>query len=195
MNSRAIFIVMPLILGAAIVNASMMPPQTSGQTTAQPPTLPDGAGKAVVTKVCLECHAISDVTRHRKTRREWVRVLGSMIDNGADLSDQNFETVLPYLSGNFGRLIKINDATVKQIADAFDVSDELAAAIVNFRGENGKFKEWTDLTKVPGVDAKRVEEQKDTLDFGTSSAWSFPTPDRVTGTSPTSTDQATSPLK
>jgi competence ComEA-like helix-hairpin-helix protein len=88
-----------------------------------------------------------------------------MIDKGADLNDQDFETVLPYVSGNFGKSIKINQADAKEIAAAFDVTEEAAAAIVKYRGEHGKFKEWKDLTSVPGVDAKRIEEQKNTLDF------------------------------
>jgi competence ComEA-like helix-hairpin-helix protein len=165
MNSRTLFIVPPMVLAAAIVHASMIPPVAPAQTTAKPPTLPEGAGKAVVEKVCLQCHAIFDVTRHPKTRREWVRVLGAMIDHGADLSDQNYETVLPYLSGNFGRPIKINNAKASEIAAAFDVSNEVADAIVKYRDEHGKFTDWKDLTKVPGVDATRIDEQKNILDF------------------------------
>jgi len=71
-----------------------------------------------------------------------------------------------YLSVAFGKKIKINEATAADIANTFDIDEKLAGAIVKYRTDNGPFKEWKDLTKVKGLDPKRVEEQKDNLDFG-----------------------------
>jgi competence ComEA-like helix-hairpin-helix protein len=38
-------------------------------------------------------------------------------------------------------------------------------AIVTYREANGSFKEWRDLLKVPGLDAKKVEAKKEMMAF------------------------------
>ncbi|HKX30835.1 MAG TPA: helix-hairpin-helix domain-containing protein, partial [Blastocatellia bacterium] len=40
-----------------------------------------------------------------------------------------------------------------------------AAAIIQYRAKNGKFKSIEDLKKVPGVDAAKIEAKKDRLTF------------------------------
>ena len=62
---------------------------------------------------------------------------------------------------------RINDATAEAISEGLDIDEESASAIVKFRGDKGPFREWKDLLKVPGIDAKRIEEMKDTFDFST----------------------------
>ena len=41
----------------------------------------------------------------------------------------------------------------------------MRTAIVRHRTERGPFKTWKEIAAVPGIDAKRVEEQKANLDF------------------------------
>jgi competence protein ComEA len=38
-------------------------------------------------------------------------------------------------------------------------------ALVAYRTGHDAFKEWSDVAKVPGVDAKKVEAQKDKMAF------------------------------
>ena len=86
------------------------------------------------------------------------------------MTDDEFEKVVVYLSVVLGKKIRINEASAEMIADTFDIEMELATAIVKYRGEKGPFKEWRTCLNVPGVDPKRIEEQKDNLDFSTALA-------------------------
>ena len=89
-----------------------------------------------------------------------------MVSEGASIRAEEFEVVVSYLSVALGKKIKINEASADVISETFDISEELAAAIVKQRTAKGGFKDWKDVAATPGVDAKRIEEQKGNLDFG-----------------------------
>ena len=91
-----------------------------------------------------------------------------MIGEGANVNDADFETLVVYFSVVLGKKVKINDATSVVVAETFDIDEKLAAAIVAYRQQKGPFKSWKDIAAVPGINPKRVEEQKDNLDFSLS---------------------------
>jgi cytochrome c5 len=64
--------------------------------------IPDGRGKDIVLNICTMCHDLTRIKRSRHTREEWEDVLGTMLNEGAPLSDDDFPIVLSYLSRNFG---------------------------------------------------------------------------------------------
>lgn len=128
-------------------------------------TFPDGAGQDAAVRLCSDCHPVADVTRHRESRAGWGAILERMIGAGASINDTDFETLVSYLSVTLGRKIKINEATATVVGEAFDFEPEASAAIIKHRTEHGPFKTWKEIAAVPGIDAKRVEEQKDNLDF------------------------------
>jgi hypothetical protein len=131
-------------------------------------TFPEGTGKETVERICRDCHPAGDILRHKETRFRWSVIVGEMIGEGAKISDEEFEVVVSYLSVALGKKIKINEASAAAISEAFDISEEMAAAIVKQRATKGAFKDWKDVAATPGVDAKRIEEQKNNLDFGSS---------------------------
>jgi competence ComEA-like helix-hairpin-helix protein len=141
-------------------------------TPPPPPEFPQGPNRDVVVKACKECHPIAQIIKHRESRARWSQIAEKMLGEGAQMTDDEFEKVVVYLSVVLGKKIKINDASAETIADTFDIEIELATAIVKYRTEKGPFKEWKDLLKVPGVDPQRIEEQKDNLDFSTGLALS-----------------------
>ena len=63
--------------------------------------LPDGAGKPLVLNRCTLCHDLQRVRQHLATREGWEETLSTMLNEGAMLSDVEFEVVLVYLSRNF----------------------------------------------------------------------------------------------
>ncbi len=63
--------------------------------------LPDGAGKAIVQSSCSSCHALSQVTNAGHSKAEWDTVLHMMVNAGAQLPADQFETVSAYLAKNF----------------------------------------------------------------------------------------------
>ena len=132
---------------------------------APPADFPPGPNRDVVVKACKECHPIREVTRRRESRVKWSGIVEQMIKEGADIRDEDFDKIVVYLSVVLGKKIRINDATAEAISEALDIEEEAAAAIVKHRADKGPFKEWKDLLKVPGIDAQRIEEMKDSLDF------------------------------
>jgi mono/diheme cytochrome c family protein len=66
--------------------------------------MPDGAGKEVVQKQCAVCHALTVVTAKHASRKEWEQVVNQMVSRGADLTDDEIDTVLEYLTKNYGPL-------------------------------------------------------------------------------------------
>ena len=63
--------------------------------------LPNGAGKAILLDVCTKCHELHRVREQQKTRDEWEDLLVHMINEGAELNDDDFPVLLNYMARNF----------------------------------------------------------------------------------------------
>ena len=63
--------------------------------------LPDGAGKAILLNNCTICHSLERIREQPSTREEWDQRLGAMLNEGAQLSDEEFPVLLNYLARNF----------------------------------------------------------------------------------------------
>ena len=129
--------------------------------------LPDGPGKVAVVKVCGECHATDNFRKLRLNRDDWSEKIGQMVDRGADGSEEELAAVLDYLERNFGPDSKIwvNTAPLTELKSILKLSNEEAQAVIDYRAQKGNFSQWTDLLKVPGVDAKKIEDKKDAMAF------------------------------
>jgi hypothetical protein len=167
-QSRLLVLIAVTCLATAVVargNVDESRPQATAPLTA----FPEGTGREITERICRDCHPAGDVLRHRESRFRWSVIVGEMIGEGAKISDDDFEVIVSYLSVALGKKIKINEASAAAISEAFDISEEMAAAIVKQRTAKGGFKDWKDVASTPGVDAKRIEEQKGNLDFGSGS--------------------------
>ncbi len=63
--------------------------------------LPDGPGKTTTQKICSGCHAPEIVLGHRDTKQGWAQIVSSMVDKGANGTDDEFNTIIDYLSTHF----------------------------------------------------------------------------------------------
>ncbi len=72
-----------------------------GGRNQQPAQLPEGAGKATVQAACGVCHSMNQVTNSGHDREEWDTVLHMMVNVGAPVPPDQFDTVLNYLATNF----------------------------------------------------------------------------------------------
>jgi competence protein ComEA len=92
-----------------------------------------------------------------------------MVSRGATGTDDEIDQVITYLAANFpktaAKKVNINTASAADIAAGLEISASDAAAIVSYRTDKGKFKNWQDVTKVPGIDTKKIEAAKDRLEF------------------------------
>jgi competence protein ComEA len=132
--------------------------------------LPDGPGKATTQKVCGSCHGAELVLGRQEDKDAWAGVVNDMIERGAKGTDDEFYEVVDYLATNFSKTspiikINVNKATAKDLEGALRLPEKQAAAMVHFREEKGDFKSIDDLKKVPGVDAGKIEANKNRLAY------------------------------
>jgi polyhydroxyalkanoate synthesis regulator phasin len=89
--------------------------------------LPDGPGKPVVERSCASCHALKVIVSKKATKDEWAKTVNDMVNRGAQLSDDEIDMVIDYLSANFKPdEAKIEQATAQTMTDHLHSLDRLA---------------------------------------------------------------------
>lgn len=63
--------------------------------------LPEGEGKDIVAKKCTVCHTPVRIVQSARSEDEWRDLVQTMVDRGADVSPEEADTVVKYLSKNF----------------------------------------------------------------------------------------------
>ena len=128
--------------------------------------LPEGEGKDVTQRLCsVECHGLDKVVAERHSKSQWGDSMANMRKEGAKGTEEEFAIMIRYLTMHFGVPIKINKATAKQIDDVLILEPGQADAIVKYREANGPFADFAALMKVPGLNAKVMEEQKGNINY------------------------------
>lgn len=131
--------------------------------------LPDGPGKPVLEKLCLQCHDVAKSVSLRQDRNGWGQTLTKMIAMGMKASDEEMQMVLDYLVEHFPPEalppININTARAIQIESRFSLKRSEAAALLKYRKEHGPFKTIEDLKNVPGIDFAKIEAKQDSVVF------------------------------
>jgi putative heme-binding domain-containing protein len=64
--------------------------------------LPDGKGKAEFQRICSGCHRTDVATHLKKTPEGWRKSVNDMVARGADGSPEEIDSIVLYLSTNFG---------------------------------------------------------------------------------------------
>jgi len=127
--------------------------------------LPEGKGQDVVLRMCLNCHGAETFTANKYSRKRWTSIVDEMVSMGAPGTDEDAETVVSYLTRNFGQPVNINTSTAKQIEDRLSFTAAESQLLVQYRTEKGPFKTYEDLVKVPGLNAVLLDEQKKNILF------------------------------
>jgi len=157
----ALSCVSALALAAGITSRSVV-----GYATAQDP-LPDGPGKDTTVKICGVCHEPQRVASVRLTEDGWQSTINDMITRGAKGTDQDFKAILDYLIANFKgdapRALNVNTAEAIDLESVCGLLRKEAAAVIDYREKNGKFKTLDDLKNVPGLDFKKIDAARDRL--------------------------------
>jgi competence protein ComEA len=154
-------------LCAALLAASAALGQSASQQSSNDP-LPDAPGKDLVLQKCTQCHDESRFDVLHQSEDDWDQVLTQMTTNGLTVSDEEYATILNYLTKNLGPLpskINVNTASADDLQKGLQLTSEEAAAVVKYRGSHPPFKTWQDVAAVDGVDAKKIEAKKDLLAF------------------------------
>lgn len=153
----------PVALGFGLFAGFTAQAQTGQQ-------LPEGKGKAQFMQICSQCHGLEMVTKRRNTADGWSAVIDDMVSRGAQGTDDDFDLVIKYLAANFGLKVNINTASASDLISALQITSADAAAIVHYRETAGDFKDWSDLEKVPHIDIKKLEGEKDRIEFSSKPA-------------------------
>jgi competence ComEA-like helix-hairpin-helix protein len=129
--------------------------------------LPDGPGKELVAKVCIDCHTAATFRKMRLNEDEWWEKVGDMVDRGAKADQKQQTEIVAYLARNFGKDAKVNMNTAPhtELMVVLGFTIDESKALVEYRDGHDAFKQWSDVLKVPGVDARKVESQKDKMAF------------------------------
>ena len=129
--------------------------------------MPDGEGKEATTRICLDCHGTGNFRQFRLDRDGWADQVAEMVDRGAKGTEKDLAAVTEYLAQNFGKdsKINVNTAPLVELKAILRITAQEAMAVLKYRDTNGKFKAWQDLQKVPGVEARKIEEKKDLMAF------------------------------
>jgi len=127
--------------------------------------LPPGEERETFVKMCSNCHAIARVTKVKFAKKFWASVVDDMVSRGAEGTEEETSAVISYLARHFGKPVNVNAATAKELQDGLSFRAAEAEALVQYRTANGAVKSYEDLVKVPGLNAKLLEEQKKNLLF------------------------------
>jgi competence ComEA-like helix-hairpin-helix protein len=129
--------------------------------------LPDGPGKDVMVRTCGMCHEPRRAASVRLTRDGWQAVVDDMRHRGAKGTDEEFATIMDYLTANFlgetPRPVNVNTAPAIDLELVIGLLRKESAAVIAYREKHGAFKEIVDLKKVPGLDYKKIDAAKDRI--------------------------------
>jgi len=132
--------------------------------SSQEQPLPEGKGKEVAVTVCTNCHPPL-FAGMRGDRRFWESMIDRMIVRGALISDEQTQTLIDYLMKFFGPDVNINKAEAAALQSELDITSAEAEAIVRYRHEHGGLKDWSDMEKIQGLDARKLETLKKRIVF------------------------------
>jgi competence ComEA-like helix-hairpin-helix protein len=127
--------------------------------------MPDAPGKATLEKVCTACHDLGPLSGMTGGKDIWQSVIDDMKVRGADGTADEFKDIVNYLSKYMGAPVKINTETADNLVASLDLTSAEAGAIVKYRTDKGAFKTWDDLSKVQGLDMKKLDGLQKRIKF------------------------------
>ncbi len=117
----------------------------------------DVRSEAVLARVCgTACHEWQRVGDSRRTKAQWEMVIDDMINRGAPSTDADYDVVLDYVLRHHA-FVNVNKAPAEELSLVIGLAPEEAEAIVSDRLKAGKFADFSALSRVGGVDPKKLE--------------------------------------
>jgi hypothetical protein len=113
--------------------------------------LPEGPAKPLVLSKCASCHELRVVTTFRASAEDWEASLNRMTTKGVNLSDEQFDAILDYLSQHFGPVqVNVNKAPAGEMESKLGLSSQQAAAVAAHRERHGKIPDWNAFYEIIG---------------------------------------------
>ena len=149
-----------VLAAAAVALLSMVGALAFAQDQSQS----DDPGAQAFQAVCSKCHPADRIVAARRTKTQWEETLDKMTKLGAPITDENYDLLLGYLVHHYGK-VNVNRSMAGDIADVVGLTPDEAQKIVKYRDEHGPFTDFDALAKVPGIDAQKLEQNKDAITF------------------------------
>ena len=167
--SAAAMVLFAVIVGASVLqaqpaNVTALMAKAPGELTQEEQDSLDAAADATMQRVCIACHPFENITRTRRTVREWSDQVTNMAQRGAPGTEKDFALVKRYLTRWYG-IVRVNSATPEELSAVLGLPLKVATAVVDYRKEHGNFTDVAGLLKVDGVDKAKIEEQPEALRF------------------------------
>lgn len=126
--------------------------------------LPEAPGREAVKKICGECHEVEAVIAARRTKIGWEQTIDDMVSRGAEGTEEEMAAVLAYLTASFGK-VNVNTASAEDLQKALALSTKEAQAVLSYREKNGKYKNFEELLKTPGISPEKLREKRNLVAF------------------------------
>jgi competence protein ComEA len=154
---------MKLTLTVALIVAASAPAADEKDVA----RLPEGPGKEIAGRICLECHDSGNFRKARLTSDEWADEVADMVERGAKGTPAEIEAVVAYLAKNFGEgaPVRINTAPFAEIRVVLGFTIVEVRALLDYREKHGALQSFEELLKVPGIDTAKAEAQKSRIVF------------------------------
>ena len=150
-----------ILLLAACLTIGVLQP-AKAQSNEQ--LLPAGPEKDKMVKLCVGCHEVDLVVARRHTRDEWEGVMEDMIARGTKGTPEELAGLVDYLNKHLGK-VNVNAATAKELEGGLKIAERDAQAIVAWREQHGRFKNFEEVRKVPGLDAAKFADKRGWMSF------------------------------
>jgi competence protein ComEA len=138
-------------------------------STNQTRVMPDGVGKEETQKMCSSCHDLDKSLSMKQDKAGWQRTVEKMVSFGLKSTDAEVAIVTEYLAKSYpadeAPRLNVNKGDAIEFESILGLKRSQARAIIAYREKNGAFKSITDLKKVPGIEAEKIEAKKDRLIF------------------------------
>ena len=113
--------------------------------------------------VCARCHSTSVFMGEARSWDRWNDVFADMTKRGANGTNEQLALVTTYFLENL-TLVNINTSPADELTGVLGVSDEVAADIIARRTRQ-PFRSLAQLSALPGVDSRIVEQRKSRILF------------------------------
>ncbi len=131
--------------------------------------LPPGPGREETIRACSRCHSPELAASQHETRDQWQVTISKMANLGAEATDNEFEAILDYLARHFGpeaaQPVNVNKATAVEMECVLELTRAESKAIFQYRQQGNSFKTLDDLSRVPGLDFKKILAKKSLVLF------------------------------
>src|ERR1019366_1624418 len=109
--------------------------------------LPDGPGKEIAGRICLQCHDSANFRKARLTSEQWADSVADMVERGAKGTPAEIEAVVAYLAKNFGQgaPVRINTAPFAEIRAVLSFTVAEVRALLDYREKHGALRSFEEL--------------------------------------------------